>query len=151
MMPAMGIMMRPVPVHVRVRMRACARVDGRRTSAGIELHIDASIVTTAIAVMRMMRNGRHTARTACIATCITPCVAAALTTIATRHAVQMRDRPERGEALIIGVRPLDFFAIVDGTRRGGERRSEHTETQQAENRRGASKNLHPMSVAPVLF
>jgi hypothetical protein len=65
--------------------------------------------------------------------------------------MHMSDRPERGEALVIGVRPLDFLAIVDGTGRSGERRSEQTETQQAENRRSASKNLHPLSVAPVLF
>jgi hypothetical protein len=111
--------------------------------AGIELHIDTAITTVATP-MTMMRDcwRRRTA------TSITTLIAAGLTR---RHSVQMGNRPERGEALVISVRALDFLAIVDGAGRSDERRGEQTETQQAENRRSASKNLHPLSVAPVLF
>jgi hypothetical protein len=97
--------------------------------------------------MTMMRDGRRGRRRR-TATSITTFIAAGFPR---RHSVQMGNRTKGGEALVVSVRPLDFLAIVDGTGRSGERRSEQTETQQAENRRSASKNLHPLSVAPVLF
>ncbi len=121
------------------------RRNGGGIGAGIKLHIDAAITTVSAHPMAVMRNGWCVAR-------IGSCIAARITAIRPRrHPVHMGDRTKRGEALVIGVRALDFFAIVDGTGRSDKRRSEQTETQQAENRRGASKNLHPLSVAPVLF
>lgn len=124
----------------------------RMRTADFNLHMLAAVAVRAVMpVMYVVMAG-----VAAIATFSAfPSTTAAFSAIiAVRHgfgSMQMRDRPEGGKALIISIRRLDFLAIADRAGRGGERRGEKTDAQQTEQRDGASKILHPLSVAPVLF
>ncbi len=127
-----------------VRVAVSVMAMRMRTAADLDLHMLAAVVARpVIAVMPVMVTGA--------ATTVATFSSVAVTVWHRFRAMQMRNRAKGGKALIIGIRRLDFLAIVDGAGRGGERRGEEADAQQTEHRHGASKILHPLSVAPVLF
>lgn len=134
-------MMTPV-VRIAVSMMAM-----RMPAANIDLHMLTTMMTGAIrTVMAVRMAGGAGVGTGLPA--FSPISVAARRTFCP---VQMRHRAKRRETLVIGIRRLNFLAIGDRTGRGSERRGEKPDAREGEHRYGASKILHPLSVAPVLL
>jgi hypothetical protein len=65
--------------------------------------------------------------------------------------VFMRDRPKGSQALVIGIRSLDFFTLIDRTRGGPGISRKPDEHQSDIIRQNFSQTFYPRRLAPVFL
>ena len=84
---------------------------------------DELLAAVGVMMIAMPRRVRRWRGIAAVATLTTATFVTAALVAAGRgfHSMHMRNGAKRGEALVIGVRALDFLAIPDRTRGGGKR------------------------------